>query len=104
MVCEFADFCYAYSVLQSPDVHLPSCTDLVWQHLFVDRSPVSEAARGVLTTLQMLGLHKVCARMHAHTAVFTVALSEDVNTVFVQQEWQDRYSCLQIASSVLPTV
>jgi hypothetical protein len=30
--------------------------DLVWEHLFVRRSPVSEAARGVLRTLQLLGL------------------------------------------------
>ncbi|POM63475.1 LOW QUALITY PROTEIN: Hypothetical protein PHPALM_21114, partial [Phytophthora palmivora] len=29
---------------------------LIWQHLFVDRSPVSEACRGVLTTLHLLGL------------------------------------------------
>ena len=30
--------------------------DLVWEHLFVRRSPVSEATRGVLRTLQILGL------------------------------------------------
>src|SRR5690606_17850408 len=30
--------------------------DLVWRHLFVQRSPVSESCRGVLTTLQSLGL------------------------------------------------
>ena len=30
--------------------------DLVWEHLFVRRSPFSEACRGVLTTLTMLGL------------------------------------------------
>ena len=30
--------------------------DLVWQELFVKRTPVSEACRGVLTVLQMLGL------------------------------------------------
>lgn len=30
--------------------------DLIWRVLFVDRSPVSEAARGVLTTLHRLGL------------------------------------------------
>ncbi|DBA00227.1 TPA: hypothetical protein N0F65_007871, partial [Lagenidium giganteum] len=29
---------------------------LIWQHLFVDRSPISEACRGVITTLQALGL------------------------------------------------
>lgn len=30
--------------------------DHIWQHLFVDRAPLSEACRGVLTTLQKLGL------------------------------------------------
>ncbi|CAI5719015.1 unnamed protein product [Hyaloperonospora brassicae] len=44
-----------------------SCTKeqqagLVWQHLFVDRSPVSEACRGVLTTLHLLGLDHLVAR------------------------------------------
>lgn len=32
--------------------------DLIWKALFVDRSPLSEACRGVLTTLQELGLEK----------------------------------------------
>merc|ERR1719188_2497354 len=30
--------------------------DLVWRHLFVERSPISEAQLGVLTTLRKLGL------------------------------------------------
>ncbi len=30
--------------------------DHIWQHLFVQRTPVSEACRGVLTTLNLLGL------------------------------------------------
>jgi hypothetical protein len=30
--------------------------DHIWKHLFIERSPVSEACRGVLTCLQMLGL------------------------------------------------
>ena len=30
--------------------------DHIWQSLFVDESPISEARRGVLTTLQALGL------------------------------------------------
>jgi len=29
--------------------------DLVWKHLFVDHSPLSEAARGVVTALKLLG-------------------------------------------------
>jgi hypothetical protein len=30
--------------------------DHIWRHLFLERSPISEACRGVLTTLQALGL------------------------------------------------
>ncbi len=30
--------------------------DHIWKHLFVERTPISEACRGVLTTLQKLGL------------------------------------------------
>jgi hypothetical protein len=30
--------------------------DHIWKHLFVERTPLSEACRGVLTSLQMLGL------------------------------------------------
>lgn len=30
--------------------------DLIWQHLFIQHSPVSESCRGVLTTLHKLGL------------------------------------------------
>ena len=31
--------------------------DVIWKALFIDRSPVSEACRGVITTLQAFGLH-----------------------------------------------
>ena len=30
--------------------------DLIWKELFLDHSPISEACRGVLTTLHALGL------------------------------------------------
>src|SRR5438067_10932708 len=30
--------------------------DLIWKALFIDHSPISEACRGVLTTLHALGL------------------------------------------------
>ncbi|KAG7378210.1 hypothetical protein PHYBOEH_000458 [Phytophthora boehmeriae] len=36
--------------------------NLIWQHLFVDRSPMSEACRGVLTTLHLLGLGHLVAK------------------------------------------
>lgn len=29
--------------------------DLIWQELFINRSPISEACQGVLTTLKELG-------------------------------------------------
>jgi hypothetical protein len=32
--------------------------DIIWQALFIDRSPISEACRGVITTLVALGLSK----------------------------------------------
>lgn len=35
---------------------------LIWQHLFVDRSPISEACRGVITTIQELGLGHLLAK------------------------------------------
>ncbi|WP_428386194.1 glucuronate isomerase [Mucisphaera sp.] len=34
----------------------PRQADHIWQHLFLDRAPLSEATRGVLTTLAHLGL------------------------------------------------
>ena len=30
--------------------------DVIWKHLFLEHSPISEACRGVLTTLNKLGL------------------------------------------------
>jgi len=48
----FGDFPYdAYWALSKSEQ-----ADLIWKHLFLDHSPVSEACRGVLTTLQLLGL------------------------------------------------
>ncbi|KAI9918274.1 hypothetical protein PsorP6_011931 [Peronosclerospora sorghi] len=35
---------------------------LIWHHLFIERSPVSEACRGVLTTLHALGLDDLVAK------------------------------------------
>jgi hypothetical protein len=34
----------------------PQQADHIWKHLFVENTPIGEACRGVLTTLQMLGL------------------------------------------------
>ncbi|CAM9609810.1 unnamed protein product [Chrysoparadoxa australica] len=49
-------------------------SDLIWQALFVDRSPVSEAARGVLTTLQLLGLEQLAEARDIH-AIRLIILS-----------------------------
>ena len=32
-------------------------SDIIWAELFIKRSPISEACRGVITTLNKLGLH-----------------------------------------------
>ncbi len=34
----------------------PAQADHVWKHLFVERTPISEACRGVLTSMKLLGL------------------------------------------------
>ncbi len=44
--------------------------DLVWQKVFIENSPVSEAARGVLTTLGMLGLDPSSRDLNAYRAYF----------------------------------
>ncbi len=44
--------------------------DLIWQRLFIDRSPISEACRGVLTTLHRLGLDTTERDLNAHRAWF----------------------------------
>ncbi|CAK4905500.1 unnamed protein product [Aphanomyces euteiches] len=36
--------------------------DAIWKHLFVQRSPISEACQGVITTLNALGLKELVAR------------------------------------------
>ena len=52
-----------------------SQADLIWQELFVRRTPVSEACRGVLTVLQALGLNantKSLSDIRAYFAAQTV--------------------------------
>jgi hypothetical protein len=36
----------------------PQQADLIWEHLFRERLPISEAQIGIVTTLQALGLSK----------------------------------------------
>ncbi len=57
--------------------------DYIWQHLFVDRSPISEACRGVLTVLHALGLDvgkRDLAAARRHFA--SISVEEYVDTVF----------------------
>ena len=44
--------------------------DHIWQHLFVERTPLSEACRGVITTLHKLGLDPGVKRLHQHRQWF----------------------------------
>jgi hypothetical protein len=44
--------------------------DLVWKTLFIDRSPLSEACRGVVTTLQRLGLDPAKRDLAAYRKYF----------------------------------
>ena len=50
--------------------------DLIWQALFVERSPVSESCRGVLTCLKAFGLDVASRDLAAFRAYFA---SKDVN-------------------------
>ena len=57
--------------------------DLVWQELFVRRSPVSEACRGVLTVLDRLGLDPNARNLAAYRQFFARWKSRDyVDRVF----------------------
>ena len=50
--------------------------DYVWKHLFVERSPISEACRGVLTVLQMLGLDTAQRNLSAFRKYFAATTVE----------------------------
>lgn len=57
--------------------------DLVWKTLFVDRSPVSEAARGVLTVLDALGLDVSSGNLDDYRAALAGrSASEHIDEVF----------------------
>jgi hypothetical protein len=57
--------------------------DLIWQDLFLDRSPVSESCRGVLTALNKLGLDTAARDLTAYRAYFADAgLDAHVDKVF----------------------
>mgnify|MGYP000873818707 CR=1 FL=1 len=57
--------------------------ELIWQTLFVERSPVSEAQRGVLTILQRLGLDVGARSLEEYREYFRGrTLNEQIDTVF----------------------
>jgi hypothetical protein len=57
--------------------------DLVWQTLFIDHSPYSEACRGVLTVLSRLGLDVGARDLQAYRQYFEqISLADYMNTIF----------------------
>jgi len=52
--------------------------DLIWQTLFIEHSPVSEACRGVLTTLERLGLDTGARDLNAYRRFFSEASAERI--------------------------
>lgn len=52
--------------------------DLIWQTLFIEHSPVSEACRGVLTTLERLGLDTGARDLAAFRRFFHEASAERI--------------------------
>jgi hypothetical protein len=49
----------------------PRQAEVIWEHLFVQRSPISEACRGVLTTLQRLGLDTADRHLDPYRTYFS---------------------------------
>jgi len=69
LVAEF----FRYSSLSYPEfwaLDKVQQADLVWNELFIEHSPVSEATRGVLTVLQKLGLDPHCTQLGAYRDYF----------------------------------
>lgn len=57
--------------------------DLIWQTLFIDNSPLSEACRGVITTLKMLGLDLSSRNLQSYRDYFDdLSVDDFVNQSF----------------------
>lgn len=57
--------------------------DLIWKELFIDRSPISESCRGVLTVLERLGLDMGARDLNAYRKFFAGKTTEEyVDLVF----------------------
>ncbi len=63
----------------------PQQSELIWQTLFIENSPISEACRGVITTLDALGLDVSSRNLNDYRAYFSDTSVEDfIDTVFAQ--------------------
>ncbi len=63
----------------------PQQSELIWKTLFIDNSPISEACRGVITTLDALGLDVSSRNLDDYRAYFSDTSVEDfIDTVFDQ--------------------
>ena len=59
--------------------------DLIWQKLFIENSPISEACRGVVTTLDKLGLDVSSRNLQDYREYFnSISVEAFINTVFKQ--------------------
>lgn len=57
--------------------------DFIWDELFIKRSPISEACRGVLTVLNMLGLDTSTRDLRSYREYFkSTSVEEHLDTVF----------------------
>ncbi len=76
---------FRYSTLDCAEFYaLPKTkqADLIWQTLFLDRSPVSEAQRGVLTALRILGLPIQNSLQPYRDYFNSLTLEEHIDNVF----------------------
>lgn len=60
-------------------------SDLIWKMLFIENSPISEACRGVITTLDALGLDVSSRNLNDYRAYFSdISVEDFIDTVFTQ--------------------
>ena len=61
----------------------PDQADLIWKTLFIDNSPLSEACRGVITTLKLLGLDLSVRNLKEYRDYFdSLSVNEFVGKAF----------------------
>lgn len=65
------------------DLSVKEQADFIWKTLFIDRSPVSESCRGILTTLKLFGLDPGTRDLPSYRQFFAgLSLEEHVDLVF----------------------